>query len=94
MKKEIQEKLEDSISLIITFLIDAVTVLCFAIISKLLKVSIEFIYGTDITHLNNNALVIIYTSSKYILVIFFLIFILTHLILEIKKSAKKIYNGN
>lgn len=94
MKKEILEKIESLVLILMTFLIDGLTVISFGLISKLVTYSLELIYGKALAQINNNALTFVYTASKYILVIFFVIFIGTHLFLEIKKTIKKLSNDS
>jgi len=90
MKKEILEKLKSFVLILLTFLIDGLTVISFGLISKSVTYFLELINGKPLSELNNNALTFVYNASKYILAIFFVVFVGTHLFLEIKKSIKKI----
>ncbi len=90
MKKEILEKLESATLLLITFLIDGIIVIFFGALSKGVPFILEKVYGEKFSKIDNKALTIVYDYSKYILIAFFVIFVLTHLILEIKKTLKKI----
>lgn len=90
MAQPLREKLSDALNLIVVLAIDAVTVLLIGLISWGLKFCLEKIYDTDIDHVNNEALRTVYYSSEILLVALFVVFLCTHLGIEIKKAFKKI----